>query len=137
MIENTRILVVDDEPNLSHLVKTMLETTGRYDVREENRPRRSLLTARGFKPDLILLDVDMPGKDGGEIASEMQADPVLRGTPIVFLTALLGKAEQGSGNSGRNIGGIPFIAKPAEVTTLVNCIERMVRRPQVSTPLNP
>ena len=130
MFNKTRILVVDDEPNLSQLVKTMLEATERYDVREENRSRNALMTARGFRPHMILLDIDMPGKDGGEIANEMQADPVLRKIPLVFLTALLRKAEGGA--SVETLAGRQYLAKPVDAETLVKCIENAVNRPEIN-----
>ena len=75
----SRILVVDDEPNLSGLVRLFLEKTQRFEVRVENRSALALAAAREFRPDLILLDVDMPGKNGGDVAREIQAEPALRG----------------------------------------------------------
>ena len=62
-----------------------------------------------FNPDLILLDVAMPETDGGEVAARIQSDPTLHRTPIVFLTALVTKAET---RSGLRIQGHPFLAKP-------------------------
>ena len=72
-----RILVVDDEPGLTRMIKLTLEQTGRYEVRTENLGRNTLESAREFKPDLILLDVLMPGMLGSEIAAQLQLDPEL------------------------------------------------------------
>jgi len=70
-----RILIVDNDKNTTHLVKILLEKTGRYVVFEENDSTRAHQTARNFRPDLIFLDVVMPDRDGGEIAAQIRADP--------------------------------------------------------------
>src|SRR5258706_15639749 len=82
-----KILVVDDEVTITRLLKLNLEKTGAYVVREENRGAKAYAAAREFKPDLILLDVMMPDLDGGEVAAQLQADPLMKGIPIIFLTA--------------------------------------------------
>ena len=84
-----RILIVDNDKNSTHLVKVLLEKTGRYLVFEENEPTRAHLSARNFRPDLILLDVVMPDTDGGEVAARIKMEPELQNTPIIFLTALV------------------------------------------------
>ena len=65
LTEKKRILVVDDKASDSQLVKNCLEQTNDYVVREENDPQKALATAEAFQPHLILLDVRMPGMDGG------------------------------------------------------------------------
>lgn len=113
-----KILVVDDEPGFTHFLKLSLPD---YEIMEENDSRRAISTARKFRPDLILLDVIMPGLDGGDLASQMRSDAVLAGTPIVFLTAVV-SAEEAEGGA-REIGGFPFLAKPVSPETLKACIE--------------
>src|SRR5688572_11865686 len=90
-----RILVIDDEVKVSDLVRILLERTKRYEVRVENRSANALAAAQEFRPDMILLDVDMPGKDGGVVAGEMRTLPATRDVPIVFLTSLVSRAEAG------------------------------------------
>src|SRR4249919_3615958 len=90
--ERRRILIVDNDPNTTHLVKVLLERTGRYLVLEENDATKTHYNARNFRPDLILLDVMMPETDGGEVAAQIEADPELQNTPIVFLTTLVTRA---------------------------------------------
>ena len=75
-MEPKRILIIDDEPSMTRMIRLTLEMTKRYQVREENNAMHALATAREFKPDLILLDVIMPGVDGGELARRIKADPV-------------------------------------------------------------
>ena len=118
-----RILIVDNDKNTTHLVKILLEKTGRYLVFEENDSTRAHQTARNFRPDLIFIDVVMPDRDGGEIAAQIQADPELQSTPIIFLTALVTRAEA---NAGLRIDGRPFLAKPISIQELINAIERVL-----------
>ena len=118
-----RILIVDNDRNSTHLVKVLLEKTGRYLVFEENDSTRAHQTARNFRPDLIFIDVVMPDRDGGEIAAQIQADPELHSTPIIFLTALVTRAEA---NAGLRIDGRPFLAKPISIQELINAIERVL-----------
>ena len=119
--ERRRILIVDSDPNTTHLVKVLLERTGRYLVLEENDATKAHQSARNFRPDLILLDVVMPETDGGELAARVEADPELHNTPIVFLTALVTRAEA---KSGLHIQGHPFLAKPVSIPELINTIEQ-------------
>ena len=119
--ERKRILIVDNDPNTTHLVKVLLERTGHYLVLEENDATKAHHNARNFRPDLILLDVVMPETDGGEVAAQIEADPELHNTPIVFLTALVTRAEA---RSGLNIQGHPFLAKPVSIPELINAIEQ-------------
>jgi len=119
-----RILIVDDEPDMTFLVRLNLQKTGRYDVREENGSTRALAAAREFRPDLILLDVMMPDLDGGDVLALLKEDPNLRHVPVVFLTATVLKEEVNS--KGGNIGGYPFISKPFEVETLVSRIDSIL-----------
>ena len=70
-----RILIVDNDKNSTHLVKVLLEKTGRYLVFEENESTRAHQTARNFRPDLIFLDVVMPDTDGGEVAARIKWSP--------------------------------------------------------------
>ncbi len=116
-----RILVVDDEPSLTHMVRRGLEARGNYLVMEENSGGRALTAARNFKPDLVLLDVMMPDVDGGSVASEFAEADDLKHVPIVFLTAIVTKAE--TQPAGSVIGKHTFLAKPVNLDDLITCIE--------------
>jgi CheY-like chemotaxis protein len=125
-----KILVVDDDPKLSRLVKTILEKTGLYEVQEENRSSIALATARAFSPDMVLLDVDMPGKDGGDVARELQGDPILRAKPVLFFTSLISHSEAGKHEVER--GGMRFLAKPVDPAVLIETVGRILRQEPVS-----
>jgi CheY-like chemotaxis protein len=118
--EKRRILIVDNDRDSTHLVKILLERTGRYLVLEENDAMNAHQSARNFRPDVILLDIVMPETDGGEVAAQIQADPDLQRTPIIFLTALVTKAEQ---KTGLRIRGHRFLAKPINIPELINAIK--------------
>lgn len=120
--DKKRILVVDDESQNTNLLKLYLERSNEYVVQEENNPRAALAAAEKFAPDLILLDVMMPGLDGGELAALFQASPKLKTVPIVFLTAAVTKAEVNAG--GGMVGGAPFLAKPVVLTEVLACLKR-------------
>jgi two-component system, OmpR family, response regulator len=120
-----RVLVVDDDRDTSRLIKVLLERRGGYVVAEENEPTRAHEAAREFRPDVILLDIIMPGTDGGEVAARIQADPDFHSIPIIFLTALVTRAEV---NKGLAIDGHSFLAKPISIPEVIEAIEQHVRR---------
>jgi CheY-like chemotaxis protein len=117
-----RILIVDNEQAFTQLTKLTLTD---YEICEENRSGHALETARNFKPDLILLDVVMPGLDGGDVAAQLRADPQLQKVPIVFLTAIVTEMES---TAQPLLGGFPFISKPATAERLVENIEKHLGR---------
>ena len=118
--EKRRILIVDNDRESTHVAKILLERTGRYLVLEQNDATKAHQSARNFRPDVILLDIVMPDTDGGEVAAQIQADPELQRTPIIFLTALVTKAEA---KTGLRIQGHPFLAKPISIPELIKGIE--------------
>jgi CheY-like chemotaxis protein len=119
--EKKRILVVDDRASNTRLMKLSLEATNDYLVREENDSKAALATAEEFQPHLILLDVMMPGMDGGELAACFQGNSRLKAVPIVFLTAAVTKGEVAA--SGGLRGGFPFLAKPVVLSEVVACLK--------------
>lgn len=122
-----KILVVDDEQNITAFLKDFLETTGRYEVRAENSGQAAFEAAREFLPDLILLDIMMKDMSGDGLADKIKGDPTLRKTPIVFLTGIITKEEVQE--NGGVIGGYPYMAKPIlNMNELLECIEVHARK---------
>jgi DNA-binding response OmpR family regulator len=121
-IVKKRILAVDDQATTTRLLKMYLERNDHYVVCEENNARAALFTAERFQPDLILLDLLMPGMDGGELAACFQASPKLQTVPIIFLTAAITKGEVTA--RGGQIGKFPFLAKPIVLAEVDACIKQ-------------
>jgi CheY-like chemotaxis protein len=123
--EKRRVLIVDDDPDSTHLVKILLEKTGNYVVLEENDADQAHQSARNFRPHAILLDIMMPKTDGGEVAAQIEADSELRSTPIIFLTALVTEPET---KAGLRIEGHRSLAKPINIPQLIDQIEESLPR---------
>jgi len=121
-----RVLLVDDEKSFTNLLKLNLEDTGNYEVRVENWAEDALKAAKEFKPDIVLLDIIMPRMPGGNVAMQLKEDPVLKDTPVVFLTAAV-RQHQIDENDGI-ICDHPCIAKPAPIETVIEFIEKHVRK---------
>ena len=121
------VLIVDDEPGFTRLLKLALENAGQFLVREENDGLKALKTAREFKPDIIFLDVVMPNIDGGDVATMIRADPEFARTPIIFLTAIVSQKE--ATRTENAIGGYTFLAKPVTVDALLRCIAEHLGSP--------
>jgi two-component system OmpR family response regulator len=121
-----RILVVDDDSSVTRNLKLNLESGGGYEVLGENHAANALIAARNFRPDLILLDVIMPGMDGGDVAARLRADPLLRDTPIIFLTAIVSNEE--TDGHEKSSGGETFLAKPVDIGELKKTLEEHIRR---------
>ncbi len=132
-MKKIRILVIDDEPNVTRGVRLNLEALGGYEVRPENDARAALQAAREFRPDLILLDIMMPEMDGGAVAAQLQEDPLVRDTPVVFLTALVSNEETKKREA--HIGGMNYLAKPVDLAELTRVIEGHLKAPKGSSPL--
>jgi CheY-like chemotaxis protein len=126
--EKRRVLIVDDDPDSTHLVKILLEKTGNYVVLEENDADKAHQSTRNFRPHAILLDIMMPKTDGSEVAAQIEADPELCGTPIIFLTALITEPET---RAGLRIEGHRSLAKPINIPRLIEQIEESL--PRVTT----
>ena len=118
-----RVLIVDDDKNLSRLSGMILGNSGKYEVMIVNDPNHALPAAVKFEPSLLLLDVDMPGKDGGDLAREASLDARLRDIPILFLTGLVAPSEAGA--APMESGGRQFLSKPVEPALLLSTVDRL------------
>ena len=126
MSQKKKILVVDDEMNITSFLKSYLEETGKFEIRTENLGEVAFETAKTFRPDLILLDIMMKDMSGDGLADKIKNDPVLRKTPIVCLTGIVTKEEVEA--NGGIIGGYPYIAKPIlAMRELLDCIDANIK----------
>ena len=118
-----RILLIEDEPHLTALVRPALQASGRYLLRDENHHRGALHAARHFQPDLVLLDSVRPNLTHGGIAFSIHQDPALHEVPVVLLTGL---APDRRICSVGFFGGYTFFANPFSVDEVIDCIEGML-----------
>lgn len=109
-----RILLVDDEPVIRELVQAMLEGDG-IEVRCVPDGAQGIKEARRQAPQLVLLDIVLPGLDGFAVCRLLRADPVLREVPIFMLTA---KVRQADRESARKAGASGYIEKPFKAQEL-------------------
>src|SRR5438552_2036051 len=110
-----RILVIDDEPDFTGILKMGLEAGGYFTVQEENDATQAISAAREFGPDLVVLDIMMPHIDGSDIAARIKADRHMKDTPILFLTALVTDNEA---PDSWDSGGNTFLAKSTPLSKL-------------------
>ena len=122
-VSSKRILVVDNEPASTRLVRLTLERTGFFEVQEVNDPTRALAEARRFQPHLVLLDIEMPGLDGSGVARQFRDDPRFHNVPILFMTSLVTPEEA----EGRIYAvGSRVLAKPVTISRLLKSIAEML-----------
>lgn len=113
-----KILVVDDEPQITEIVEAFLVNAG-YDVAISNDGKKAIQTAKEVRPDVILLDIMMPGTDGYSICNEIKSDPALANVPVVFLT---GKDMNEDMGRSFKVGGDMFIKKPFSCERLLEIV---------------
>ena len=119
-----RVLVIDDEAPIRLLCRVNLEAAG-IDVTEAEDGRVGLEAARDERPDVILLDVMMPGMDGWQVFEELVQDERTSEIPIVFLTA---RAELRDQARGLELGGVDYVTKPFNPLNLAPLVEDLLAR---------
>lgn len=115
-----KVLVVDDEPDIANLAKIRLTNEG-FDVATANSGKEALEKVAGDPPDVIVLDVMMPGMNGWEVASRLRGDPETKDIPILMLTALGMAEEDKPGFANIN----EYYTKPLELATLVKIVRKL------------
>jgi two-component system cell cycle response regulator DivK len=118
-----RVLVADDKDTGRELVRTVLENCN-YEVFEASDGVEALALARRIQPDLIILDLHMPGLDGFGVIQELRRDQNFANTPVMALTA---SAMMGDRERALAFGFTGYIAKPIRLTALRAEVERMLR----------
>ena len=119
-----RVLIVDDEAPIRLLCRVNLEAEGMSVLEAADGPS-GLAKAKAEKPDVVLLDVMMPGLDGWRVAEELLEDPSTTGIPIVFLTA---RAELRDRARGIDLGGVDYITKPFNPVELAPMVNDLLER---------
>jgi diguanylate cyclase (GGDEF)-like protein len=128
---NKQLLLVDDSDDIHALIRAVLSTEP-IDVHSATDPTYGLTLAASLRPDLVLLDLDMPVMDGYEVCRRIMADPALQHTPIVFLTA---NAQVEQKVRGLHVGAVDYITKPFSPGELVARVRAALRTGAVITDL--
>ena len=124
-----KILVVDDDPAALRLVQYILQREG-YEVITASNGLEGLRKATGESPDLIVLDIMLPGIDGFEIASRLRGQPSTSRTPIIMMSA---KARDIDKATGLKVGADDYITKPADPSDVAKRVAALLARRQGST----
>jgi two-component system alkaline phosphatase synthesis response regulator PhoP len=124
-----KILIVDDDPDLVEAVTMILESKN-YDVAAAYGGIEGLQKARTENPDLIVLDVMMPDKDGYAVCKDLKADPALSKIPVLLLTAVVSKISttRYTQQMGMETEADDYIDKPVEPEVLVKRIEALLSK---------
>ena len=120
-MNKSKILIVDDDVRLARMLKSHLKHTDIYEVEIESNSADAVNHIREFIPDLVLLDIMMPGVTGDVIADEILNDGDLKNIKIVFLTGLITKQEAQSKEG--QFSGRTMLAKPVDIDELLTCLE--------------
>ena len=121
-IPGTRVLVIDDEPEITDIVEAFLSEVG-YAVASENSPTNAVTKVNEFKPDIILLDIMMPGIDGYDVCQQIKQQPDMAHVPVIFLT---GKDRTDDMGRSFKVGGDMFIKKPFSCERLLEIVNIVV-----------
>jgi DNA-binding response OmpR family regulator len=117
-----RVLIVDDEPNIVLSVEFLMQREG-HDVVTARDGQEAIDMLVGTKPDLMILDVMMPRKNGFEVCAEVRADPDFSGMPILMLTA---KGREAEMKKGMSLGADAYITKPFSTHELVTRVHELL-----------
>jgi DNA-binding response OmpR family regulator len=119
-----KLLIVDDDHDFRQVAKVALLADG-YEVFEASSGREAMDLARREQPDLILLDVLMPGLDGYQVCRQLRANPATNRTAVLVLTAL---SDPTAGYKAKQAGADDYLVKPVSASELRERIERLLRR---------
>ena len=121
MGQSRKVLIVDDEPNIVTALEFLFRRSG-YEVRIATNGAEALAQVESERPDVVLLDVMMPGKSGYEVCQRLRERPELAPTKIVMLSA---KGSEAEVNKGLSLGADLYITKPFSTQELVATIDRL------------
>jgi len=119
-----KILIADDEPDILEIIQYNLQNEG-YEVITARNGNLALDLAKKHQPDLIILDIMMPGKNGIEVCNILRLQPVFNDTLIIFLTAL---SDEGTEVKGLETGADDYLTKPISPKILVSKVNALFRR---------
>ncbi len=119
-----RILIVDDDPVIVRLLQINFRLEG-YEVDTASRGEEALGKVREHRPDVVVLDVMMPGLDGWEVCRRLKENPEVRHVPVIFLSA---RAQDEDRQRGYALGVDEYVTKPFDPAHLVEIVQRALAR---------
>ena len=119
-----RVLIVDDEASIRLICRINLAASG-WTCQETDNGEEALVRIRGERPDVVLLDVMMPIRDGWMVAEDVAGDPTVRDIPIVFISA---RAEQRDRERAHSLGAVGYVTKPLNPVGLSAAIDEILGR---------
>jgi two-component system phosphate regulon response regulator PhoB len=128
-----RILVVEDERDIQDIIAYNLQQAG-YDVLVAGRGDDALRLAKSQRPDLVLLDVMLPGLSGKQVCASIRADPTIATTPIIMLSA---KGEEVDRIVGLEVGADDYVTKPFSMREVLLRVQTLIRRTATQRPQMP
>ena len=120
--ELTKILYVEDEPDIAQVARLALETVGGFTIESCENGQIALDKGPAFKPDLVLMDVMMPEMDGPTALKEMQNMPEMKDVPVIFMTAKVQPVEIAEYKA---LGAVDVIPKPFDPMTLAEQVKQV------------
>ncbi len=129
MERRAKILLVDDDPDFIEATKTVLESRP-YEIITALSGEEGLQKARAEKPDLVLLDIIMPGVDGFQVCQQLKKDPQLSQIPVIMITSFSEKYMESSIglSQGLNLEAEDFVDKPVAPTELLIRVEKWLNK---------
>jgi DNA-binding response OmpR family regulator len=118
-----KIIIVDDDVLIRETVRLALDHAGYYVIAIGD-PARAIATMRAERPDLVIMDLYMPGFDGRELIRSMKADPELAATPVILFS---GSAEAIDVVSGLHSGAVEYLGKPIDGDVLLRKIKHILK----------
>jgi two-component system alkaline phosphatase synthesis response regulator PhoP len=119
-----KVLIADDEPDILEILKYNLQNEG-YDVITAKNGNEALEKAKRIRPDLVVLDIMMPGKTGVEVCELLRAQPAFKETLIIFLTAI---SDEGTQIKGLETGADDYVSKPVSPKVFLSKVNSLFRR---------
>jgi DNA-binding response OmpR family regulator len=120
--DKRKVLIADDEPNIVTALEFLLKRAG-YDVRTATNGEEALALVESYLPDLVLIDIMMPGKSGYEVCQRMRERPEWRHIKIVMVTA---KGREAEISKGLSLGADLYVTKPFSTQELIAAIDRLL-----------
>lgn len=123
-----KILIIEDEPEIQTVLAIAVQRDGGFTAVTASDGHEGIRAARAERPDVILLDILLPGIDGCEVCRRIKADPVLADIPVIFLSA---QADYKRWERTREAGGCAILSKPFDPLTLASRITGILEKEEV------